>query len=93
MRSRTWLIAVFCGEECLSAENITGSAQYISRLVEICHIVTTVAEDIQRWSVIIARADLAKDTDTEEQDSWRNTLTGKDIEIFEGAYQASAYNL
>lgn len=89
IRSRTWLIAVFKGKECLFAEKISGSANYISLLVDTCHLITTVAKDIQEWSVELMRGDLAKDTDTEDVDSWHKTLTARDIEIFEGAYKAS----
>ncbi len=93
MRSRTWLIATFQGKKCISAETVSGSAHYISRLVEICHLIKTVTntKDLQSWTVELTRSDLEKDTDTKAPDSWHNTLHDREIEIFERAYQAS-YN-
>lgn len=89
MRSRTWLIAVFHDKNCLYADNISGSADYIPRLLEICYLITTVTKNPQEYTVELARSDIPRESDTKDPGIWHNTLVAKDIEIFEEAYRAS----
>ena len=62
MASRTWLVAVMKGKECLSAENIIGSRNYIPRLIEICSIIASVESDLSDYEIIMVR------------DNWRGEL-------------------
>jgi len=77
--SRTWLVAVMHGEECLTAEFLTGSRNYIPRLLEVCHIIVTNAVSLNSYEVILAR------------DNWRNELRGDDIKNFAAAYSHAKY--
>lgn len=73
MASKTWLVAVMKGEECLAAENIVASRNYIPRLIEICSILDKHIADLSDYEIIIVR------------DNWRNTLHENDIRKFAGA--------
>lgn len=72
--SRTWLVAVMHGDDCLTAEFLSGSRNYIPRLIEICHILVSNTTNLDGYEVILAR------------DDWRNTLIDEDIRKFAGAW-------
>ena len=73
--SRTWLVAVMAGKECLLAENIVGSRNYIPRLLEICHILTENITDLSDYEIIMVR------------DNWRGDLHEDEIRKFAGAWR------
>uniref|UniRef100_A0A6H2A307 Uncharacterized protein n=1 Tax=viral metagenome TaxID=1070528 RepID=A0A6H2A307_9ZZZZ len=70
MASRTWLVAVMKGKECLVAENIVGSRNYIPRLIEICSIIVNNDKDLFNYEIIMVR------------DNWRGELWEDDIRKF-----------
>ena len=75
--TRTWLVVVMHGDQCLTAENLIGSRNYIPRLLELCHILVTNTLSLEGYEVIMVR------------DNWRGELKAEDIRKFSMAYSHS----
>lgn len=72
--------------ECLTAENLVGSRNYISRLLEVCSILATNVTDLGHCEVLLSRVDMKGD---EVLETWSGRLYPGDIDKFAHAYRMS----
>lgn len=84
MRSKTWFVAVMKGDQCLTAENLVGSRNYIGRLLEVCSILASNLTDLSQCKVLMSRVDMKGE---EVLNSWAGELAPDDIAKFAHAYQ------